>query len=135
MAGVAEFKPEPLLAYMKVCTFYFPKGFLHIFIGLLALQSGLPDPDNEHYIMVELLGWLIIIVGFMNILFGCTCYKEYDSKAHDEEGGESGGGGGGGGGGQGGNASRRSQAPAEGGNTYTYGGQQYAYNAGGPGAI
>jgi hypothetical protein len=83
VAMVSEIKPEQLIKWFKICGFYFSRGMLIVFIGLLCVQSSLADPSGEIY--ADILGWSMIFVGLFNFFMGFCCPSDMGDE--DKEGG------------------------------------------------
>jgi len=134
---VAEWRPERFVEYAKICNFYFPRGFLYIFIGLLTVTGSLADPQGDVY--ADVIGYVVVAFGVLHLCMGLCCMGDVDEAE--------GGGDGPDGGrknsyemrdGQGRNDANYGGSPPPGGANngyeYKYNGQSYTYNAG-PAAI
>lgn len=139
---VAELKPAVFMDFAKVCAFYFPRGFWHIFLGFMTVTISLADPTSAVY--ADILGYILMFFGCVHFCMGLCCYNEYDGEARQKEyeiryggGGQQQGGDarpqGGGDAPRGGGDSRNGQYD------YKYNGQSYTYNSnnggGGPNQI
>jgi hypothetical protein len=132
IAGVSELRPDPLVKWFRMCGYYFARGPLGVFIGLLCVQSGLSDPAG--FLVSEILGWAMVGVGCVNFCLGFFCqndtetedggdadesapvadrnpYRDYGTKS----------------------SAAKPAAKERAGSQYNYGGESYNYNHGGPG--
>jgi hypothetical protein len=138
LLGIAsEWRPDRFVEYAKVCSFYFPRGFLYVFLGLLTVTGSLADPEGDVY--ADVVGYVVVACGVLHLFMGLCCMgdaEELDGGRQDSY--EMRG------------AQSRSDAnyggtPPPGGATgaggnnngyeYKYNGQSYTYTNAGPSAI
>jgi hypothetical protein len=131
---VAELRIPIFYDYAKVCAFYLPRGFFHIFIGLMTVTSTLPDPQGA--IFADIVGYAVVAIGVIHFLLGLLCFGEYSEEGRNKEYEMQAKRGTATGGAAGSPASTASPASGGGGEAYQYkyGGQTYSYNGSSAGA-
>lgn len=126
LAMLCEFKIKKFMDYAKICSYYFPRGFLHIFIGIMTITASLADPEQG--VFMDIIGYAIIAIGLIYFLLGCCCLNEYSETSRQKQY-------------QGdagtipsaSNEPRPASAPSQ--YDYKYNGQSYTYGHTGPSAI
>ena len=82
----AEFQHQKFLEWCFICRYYFPRGFLLMFLGFWTIWAGIADPRNGIN-FTEIIGYMLVAVAILNFALELCCLTErgLDNAVEEEE--------------------------------------------------
>lgn len=84
-ALAAEFRLELFDEYVKMCSFYTPRGFWQMFLGLMTVQANTVPRDRTAEMWADAFGYFLFVIGIIHLVLGCMCFKEYSKEERDAQ--------------------------------------------------
>jgi len=83
---VAELQHKKFLEWCFICRYYFPRGFLLMFLGFWTIVAGIADPRNG-FNFTEIIGYLLVAVSILNFALELCCLTErgLDNAEKDDD--------------------------------------------------
>jgi hypothetical protein len=82
---VAEFpKFKFFREAFKIFRYFWGRGFLHVFLGILTLQSHNNNSQGEN-LWIDIISCVLIGCGFFHFILSCACFKQSNKGMEDDE--------------------------------------------------